>query len=48
MLKGVGKCLGKTIFLVLLLLAGISAFLYYAYQVVDEGELYMPNAPGTV
>ena len=45
-MKGIGKCI-CTLLGLLVVLAAIAGFaLFKAYQVIDEGELNMPNAPG--
>ena len=45
-MKGIGKCLCTLIGLLALLAALAGIGLYFAYQVIDEGELNLPNAPG--
>ena len=41
------KIVGGLVFGVLIALIGISCFFIWAYQVIEEGELYLPNAHGT-
>ena len=40
------KCMGWLTCLTIVLVAVAIAGLYYAYQVVDQGTLTLPNAPG--
>ena len=40
------KCLSYLLCLVVLAVAIAVGAIIWAYQVVDEGDLYMPNAPG--
>ena len=47
MLRKLKKCLGALFCATLIALIGISCFLLWAYQVIEEGELLLPNAPGT-
>ena len=42
----ISKCLGSICLVILVICASMGAFLMWAYQVVDDGELNLPNAPG--
>ena len=41
------KCIGGCVFSILVICGLATAFLLWAYQVVDDGNIYLPNAPGT-
>ena len=46
MLRPIFKCLSWLTCLTVVLAAAGIGFLFFAYQVVDEGLLQLPNAPG--
>ena len=40
------KCLKRTFVIVTVFCVILGLFLNWAYKLVDDGELYLPNAPG--
>ena len=47
-MKEIKKCCGSLVCLMLAIAVAGVIFLWWAYQVIEEGALYLPNAPGTV